>query len=41
VGIDMDDVGVVLEEQAIKAFEQSFRSAQASLAGRPALMRSP
>jgi transaldolase len=40
VGIDMDDVGVVLEEQAIKAFEQSFRSAQASLAGRPALMRS-
>ena len=40
VGIDMDDVGSVLEEQAITAFEQSFRGAQASLAGRPALERS-
>ena len=31
VGIDMDDVGSVLEEQAIAAFEQSFKSAQAAL----------
>ena len=40
VGIDMDDVGSVLEEQAIEAFERSFRSAQAALAGRPLLTRS-
>ena len=39
VGIDMDDVGSVLEEQAINAFEQSFRGAQASLVGRGALKR--
>ena len=37
VGIDMDDVGSVLEEQAIRAFDESFRSAQASLAGRAGL----
>jgi transaldolase len=40
VGIDMDDVGSVLEEQAIGAFERSFRSAQASLAGSSAVLRS-
>ena len=34
VGIDMEDVGSVLEDQAIAAFEQSFRGAQASLVGR-------
>ena len=39
VGIDMDDVGSVLEEQAIKAFEESFRGAQASLAARAGLKR--
>jgi transaldolase len=37
VGIDMDDVGSVLEHQAIEAFERSFREAQASLAGRALL----
>ena len=37
VGIDMDDVGSVLEAQAIAAFEQSFRGALASLAGRAVL----
>jgi transaldolase len=40
VGIDMEDVGSVLEDQAITAFEQSFGSAQASLAGRSPLKRS-
>jgi transaldolase len=40
VGVDMEDVGAVLEEQAIKAFEESFRRAQASLLGGPALTRS-
>jgi transaldolase len=40
VGIDMDDVGTVLEDQAINAFEQSFGGAQASLAGRSPLRRS-
>ena len=39
VGIDMDDVGSVLEDQAMTAFERSFRSAQASLAGRAGLKR--
>ena len=39
LGIDMDDVGSVLEEQAITAFEQSFLRAQASLVGRSALRR--
>ena len=33
-GVDMDDVGAVLEARAITAFEQSFRDAQASLVGR-------
>ena len=40
VGVDMDDVGSVLEEQAIAAFERSFRSAQAALAGSAAVLRS-
>ena len=39
-GVDMDDVGSVLEAQAIEAFERSFRSAQEFLVGRPALSRS-
>ncbi len=39
VGIDMDDVGSVLEEQAINAFEHSFRGALVSLAGRHAAKR--
>ena len=39
VGIDMDDVGSVLEEQAIDAFERSFRSAQASLVGRATALK--
>ena len=39
-GIDMEDVGSVLERQAIEAFEQSFRGAQSSLAGRAILQLS-
>lgn len=39
VGIDMDDVGSVLEERAIDAFERSFRGAQASLVGRAAALK--
>jgi transaldolase len=36
-GVDMDDVGAVLETQAITAFERSFQDAQASLVGRALL----
>lgn len=39
-GIDMDDVGSVLEERAIEAFEQSFRSAQESLVRRALVLAS-